>query len=186
MTEVIEREIVDAFTGVHNDGVARWTVMTRNPDGTLHAYLLPACTFDNLVAEYGFDAGDIDTLLKVAMLQLHIPAPELRSNAAIDAAAAAGFMRLGRPVTLGNSDSTGQARQAHMERIRWVEENLVRIVDPQPGQAMRVQALGRGVQAEASVDPYERLSQLKGTYLPDPEQIEERREELRQALGREV
>ncbi|MFI6886745.1 hypothetical protein [Streptosporangium canum] len=178
----IERHIVDAFASEHA-GVEMWTIRTRNPadpDAPDYCYLLPSITFENLAVEYGLPEDDIDELLRVAILQLHVPSH-------LDAPAAAqGLMRDGRPVTLGTADSTRQAREAHLARIAWVEANRVRIVAPNPSTARMVQALDADEPAEVAVDPAERLRALKASYRPDATRMKQRRADLQRLLGREV
>ena len=183
---MITREIVDAYLFTHPDGVERWTIQTRNEDGTLHSYLIPSEAFENLAVEYGFDPDDIDTLLKVAMLQPHIPEPRMPSNHGTDPAARKGYVRNGKPVVLETAASTDEAREALLERIRWVEENKVRIVEPKPGGRRKLRALDIDPHNDVEIDPYERLQALKATYRPDKMRMQEKRQRLRAILGRDV
>ncbi|MFI6793687.1 hypothetical protein ACIBG4_40785 [Nonomuraea sp. NPDC050383] len=186
MEAMITREIVDAYMHIGDDDTEWWMIATANPDGSHHVYALPACTFENLAAEYGFDADDIDHLLKVAMLQLHIPHLLPKENAAKDPAAAKGLVHQGKPVTLGNAATTAQAREAHLERIAWVEQNAVRVVDPVPGRK-RTSPAGNALAADTvEVEPHERLRALKQTYKPDPRRIERTRRHLAAKLRRDM
>ncbi|MEV0147067.1 MULTISPECIES: hypothetical protein [unclassified Nonomuraea] len=179
---MITREIVDACMHVGDDDAEWWMIVTANEDGTHHLYALPSITFENLAAEYGFDPDDVDHLLKVAILQLHIPSPLQRKNAATDPAAAKGMVRQGRPVSLSNADSTAQAREAHLERIAWVEETVLRLVEPSPGK----KRMSPKADGATEVEPHERLQALKATYRPDPRRVERRRRHLAAKLGRDV
>lgn len=184
---VATHEIVDAYVHVHPDGVERWTIVVRDDTGTQYAYVMPSDTCENLAVEYGLPEDDIDTLLKVAMLQCHIPEPRHPANHASDPAAKKGHVRKGRPIVLENADSTDQAREAHLERIRWVESNLVRIVEPKPGKAQRmVRALDVDPDTDVEVDPHSRLAALKATYRTDKDRIREKKRALGRALGREI
>ncbi|WP_113705359.1 hypothetical protein [Nonomuraea lactucae] len=183
---MITREIVDAYEHVGDDDTEWWMIVTASPDGTRHVYALPACTFENLSVEYGLDPGDIDELLRIAILQLHIPHPMQRANAANDAAALAGLVRNNRPVTFGNADSTGQAREAHLARIAWVEAHEVRILWPSPAARPTSRALDVDPGQDAVVDPHERLAALKATYRPDKERMAATRDHLSMLLGRPV
>ncbi|TMR99506.1 hypothetical protein [Nonomuraea basaltis] len=195
----IERTIVDANSWVHPDGVDRWTIMTVNPDGSLFGYILPVEGFANHAAEYGIDPADLDTLLRLCMLQLHIPAGH--HLAAIDAAiaqarAAQGKPTLvrttaaGLPVTLFTATSTEQARQAHFARLDYVEQHLVRIVQPTPGvrrTLATVSLAGDGVEPIVQdVDAKTRLDTLKQVFQPDLDTYAARRAELAEQLGRPV
>ncbi|TMR90380.1 hypothetical protein [Nonomuraea basaltis] len=192
----IERAIVDASTWVHDDGVERWAIMTVNPDGSLHTYLLPMVGFANHAAEYGIDPADIDTLLRLCMLQLHIPTG--KRLAEMDAAIAQtrqsqGMSALVRtaaavPVTLFTAASTTQARQAHSARLDYVEQNLVRIVQPMPGVRRKVPTVSlAGDTVEPlveEVDAAARLNALKKGFQPDLDAYEARRVALTERLGR--
>ncbi|MBB4702586.1 hypothetical protein [Sphaerisporangium siamense] len=183
---MITREIIDAYAMVHPDGVERWTIVTRQPDGTLWPYLLPSETFENLAVMYGLDPDDIDELLRVAMLELHIAEPRLPGNFAADPAAAAGHVRDGRPVVVETAETTEQAREAHLARVAWVEENEVRIVTPKPGRRRMLRALDIDSEADVEVDAHERLAQLKATYQADHDRMRDKRQMLSRAIGRQV
>ncbi|NUW45536.1 hypothetical protein [Nonomuraea rhodomycinica] len=184
---MIEREIVDAYLWQGDDGTAWWMIHTTNPGGPPYVYALPACTFANLAVEYGLDPDDIDTLLDVAIHQLHIPEPGVRRNAETDPAARKGMLRGGRPVTLGNADSTSHAREAHLERVAWVKETAVRVTAPTPGRRRVASPHALDLAGQAvEVDPGERLAVLKATYRPDPQLMAETRRRLKAALGRDV
>jgi hypothetical protein len=191
VVELIVREIVDAYAfdnGAHFDRepVYWWMVLTKDQDGQLFQYALPSCTFENLAVEYDLPADDIDELLRIAMLQLHILDPHDQANARTDPAAAKGLIHGGRPVTFGNAASTAQARAAHLERIAWVEQNAVRVTWPKPGTRRMTRALDRDPDRDVEVDPHERLTALKARYKPDRARMERKREQLRQILGRDV
>jgi len=172
---------------VHPDGVEYWTIVTKNPDGSSYVYLLPAVTFENLAVEYGLDETDIDTLLEVAILQLHVPEPSRPGNDKADPAAKAGHVRDGKPVTLANADSTQQAREAHLARIAWVRDNVVDVVMPQPGKKTKRIARALDVdQADDEIEPFKRMQDLKGSYRPNYMRMVKTQKQLRDALGRQV
>ncbi|MFI9553732.1 hypothetical protein [Nonomuraea endophytica] len=175
---------MDAYLHLGDDDTEWWMIVTKHQDGTLHVYALPSCTFENLAVEYGLDPDDIDELLRVAILQLHIPHPALRSNAPKDVAAVQGMLREGKPVALGNADSTAQAREAHLARISWVEQNVVQVVMPVPGRRIHTEAADLGLAED--VDPSARLAELKATYQPDPARMAATRDRLALVLGRRV
>ncbi|PZG53122.1 hypothetical protein C1I98_06075 [Spongiactinospora gelatinilytica] len=161
-----------------------WTIRTRDPampDAPDHCYMLPSITFENLAVEYGLDPDDIDELLRVAILQLEIPAKMMTSSGA-----ARDLLRGGRPVTLDNAESTAQAREAHLKRIALVEADHVRIAWPKPGMRVLARTLDADVSSETEVDPYQRLEALKATYRPDRKRMGEKRMALSTVLGREV
>lgn len=172
MAVLIERTIVDAHIQIDDHGYEWWAVVTENPDGTFHAYMLPSVTFDNLCAEYGLDENDIDELLRIAMLQIHIPDWTIHSSHESDVAAKKGMIRDGKPIYLGNADSVNDAREAHMARVNWVENNKVKIHWPESPQAMRMSHLGE------EVNPHSRLEALKSTYVPKMDRIARRKEML--------
>lgn len=180
---VVVREIVDAYLSTHPGGVKLWTIMTSNRDGSLWPYFIPPEGLENFAVEYGLDPDDFDGLLRFAMLDCHVNQP---TGAHDDPAMRAGHTHRGRPVWLDNASSTEQARAAHLERVDWVERNLVRIVQPVKGQRRRVRALDLDPDNDVEVDPYERLQALKATYWPDRDRMEQKRAFLRMALGREI
>ncbi|MEV1167331.1 hypothetical protein [Nonomuraea sp. NPDC049784] len=184
---MINREITDAYPWLGDDDTEWWMIHTTNPDGRPYVYAMPACTFENLAVEYGFEPDDIDTLLDVAIHQFHIPEPSMRRNHADDPAAGKGLLRKGAPVHLGNADSTAQARTAHLERIAWVKEKLVRVTVPERGQRRTVASgLDRAAVDAVEVDPHERLAALKATYKPDKSRMADTRNALSMLLGRPV
>ncbi|MEV6033559.1 hypothetical protein AB0L65_20560 [Nonomuraea sp. NPDC052116] len=195
----IERTIVDANTWVHGDGVERWTIMTENPDGSRHGYMLPVEGFANHAAEYGIDPADIDTLLRLCMLQLHIPTGErlaAMDKAIAEAHAAQGktavvrIATTGKPVTLFTAASTEHAREAHFARLDHVEQHMVRIVQPAPGARREVPTVSlAGDIVEPlveEVDAAARLGALKKGFQPDLATYEARRADLAEHLGRPV
>lgn len=187
---MIVREIVDAYALVHPDGVERWTIVTRTPDGSLWPYLIPTITFENLAVEYGLDPENIDELLRIALLQFHAPDPWQRPDVETDPAARKGYVRHGLPVRLDNSDSTAQAREAHLERIAYTEQHIAKFVMPKPGVKRTMPTLqqvgGRVESATVEVDAAERLAALKATYRPNYMRMVETRKRLQAELGRDV
>lgn len=176
---MIERKVIDAYINVGDDGVEWWMVITENPDGSKHTYALPSVTFENLAAEYGFDESDIDFLLDIAIHQLHIPEPLQKSNRDNDAAAKMGFVRDGMPVTLGNADSIDHAREAHLERIRWVKNNEIRVVmhDEHASGSARNLSADMNIQSD-------KLASLKETYQFDPDRLEAKRKAVQSHIER--
>lgn len=164
---MIERVVVNVIEHTDRDGVDRWTIMTRNPDGTLHGYVLPVFMFPQLAAEYGFDPEDFDTLLDVAIHQCHIDDELITSTEADPVARSRG----GRPVTLFNAESADDARAAHLERIEYVKRNVIRVVMPERGARFRVpvaQAADNSL-VHGDVEPMRILDGLKAKYGPDME-----------------
>ncbi|MBX6382155.1 MAG: hypothetical protein IRZ07_04145 [Microbispora sp.] len=161
----VERVIVNVIEHTDRDGVDRWTVITRNPDGSLHGYVLPVFGFPQLAAEYGIDPDDIDTLLDVALHQLHIPS-EMTTSTAADPVARA---YRGKPVTLFNAESVDDARAAHLERVEWVKANLIRIVLPQKAKARKAATAVDDGLADAEASAAQSLAALKAKYRSNPE-----------------
>lgn len=188
---MIIREVVDAYAinnglVIDREPTDWWMIVTRDQDGQTYTYALPACTFENLAVEYGLPEDDLDELMRIAMLQLHIPDPDAPEHAERDPAAAKGLMRRGRPVTFGNAASTEQARQAHLERVNWVEQNAVRVDWPKPGARRMSRALDLDPDRDVEVEPHTRLAALKAQYQPDKQRMERKRAHLRKILGRNV
>ncbi|MEU1088973.1 hypothetical protein ABZ401_19420 [Streptomyces sp. NPDC005892] len=136
--EYVVEEVREFFP---NPDTECWRIIYRKPDGTTHYHFMPKVTLENLAAEYLIDPDDVDTLISVALHQCFVPNP-LGPDMNQDVAAAAGMtapavintgtIRRGDmvPLTLHNSPSTAEAREAHLLRC---QNARVRVVPPKSG-----------------------------------------------------
>lgn len=166
----IIREVIDAVKIRRND-VDWWMVTTQNPDGSRYAYALPSFTFENLSVEYGFDPDDIDSLLDIAIHQLHIPPLEDLPDDE-DPAFQKGISVSGGKAHFGNAPTSETAKAAHLERVKWVKENMVEVRFPEKsGQKRMVNRMDLSTDEDVEVDPHNRLEILKQSYKPDAKRM---------------
>lgn len=153
-----------------------WAVNMTRPDGGSHTYVFPKFSLAQRAAEYGFDPGDIETILDVVLHEQFIHTPW---NPADDPAAQQGMVTpavesssAGRkgdmvPVDLFNAPTIALARDAHLARVTHAKKNRgrVRIPDkgPDPLDTIRAEhgVTSDGVAARARVVDLERRA-LRG------------------------
>jgi hypothetical protein len=121
-----------------------WHIVMLKPDGTLHDYIFPKATLENLAAEYGIDPAAVDDLLDIALHQPFAPSPDEPGSE--DPAGAAGMLsralvsrgtaRKGDlvPTTLYTAADAGEALAAHRVRIEYGKQHRVRVVPPKGGK----------------------------------------------------
>jgi hypothetical protein len=121
-----------------------WHIVMLKPDGTLHDYVFPQATLENLAAEYGIDPAAVEDLLDIALHQPFAPSPD--DPGGEDPAGAAGLLspalvsrgtaRKGDliPTTLYTAADAGEALAAHRIRIEYAKQNRVRVVAPKAGK----------------------------------------------------
>lgn len=127
-----------------NPNTPCWHIVMDKPDGTLHDYIFPQVTLENLAAEYGIDPTAVDDLLDIALHQPFAPSPD--DLGGDDPAGAAGLLspalvsrgtaRKGDliPTTLYTAADAGEALAAHRVRIEFAKENRVRVRPPKGGK----------------------------------------------------
>jgi hypothetical protein len=121
-----------------------WHIVMLKPDGTLHDYIFPQATLENLAAEYGIDPAAVDDLLDIVLHQPFAPHPD--DPGGEDPAGAAGLLspalvsrgtaRKGDliPTTLYTARDAGEALAAHRVRIEYAKQHRVRVVPPKGGR----------------------------------------------------
>lgn len=117
-----------------------WHIVMLKPDGTLHDFIFPQVTLENLAAEYDINPTAVDDLLDIALHQQFAPSPD--DPGGEDPAGAAGMLspalvsrgtaRKGDliPTTLYTATDAAQARAAHRVRIEYAKQHRVRVVPP--------------------------------------------------------
>jgi hypothetical protein len=142
----LEYEIVAVGEYHPNPNTPCWAVDMVKPDGTGHRLVFPQDTLAWRAAEYGIDPADTDQLLDIVLHEPWAPHPEDTITADQDPVLAAGLMspalesrgtvQAGDPVptTLYTADSTEQAREAHLMRIQYAKDHVVRAT-PRKGKA---------------------------------------------------
>ncbi|MGW3821793.1 hypothetical protein ACWEAF_05660 [Streptomyces sp. NPDC005071] len=153
----LEYEIVAVGEYHPNPHTPCWAVDMVKPDGTEHRHVFPQDTLAWRAAEYGIDPADTDQLLDIVLHEPWAPHPEDTITADKDPVLAAGLMspalesrgtvQAGDPVptTLYTADTTEQAREAHLMRIQYAKDNVVRAA-PRTGKADPLAAIkARGV-----------------------------------------
>jgi hypothetical protein len=121
-----------------------WHIVMLKPDGTLHDYIFPQATLENLAAEYGIDPAAVDDLLDIALHQPFAPSPD--DPGGEDPAGAAGMLsralvsrgtaRKGDliPTTLYTATDASEALAAHRIRIEYGKQHRVRVGPPKGGK----------------------------------------------------
>jgi len=114
------------FNVEYRDDVASvpvYCIDYTKPDGTHHRHITPPEALAWRAAEYDIDPADVDTLIDIIVHEVFIPDPTKPWNRKTDAAVKKGMLRKGgAPVTLANSTSAVEAREAHMARIEEVKK----------------------------------------------------------------
>ena len=137
-----------------NPSTECWAVTMLRPDSGTHAYVFPKFSLAQRAAEYGFDPGDIDTLLDIVLHEQFI---HTTGNPADDPAAQQGMMtpaltsRKGdmEPVDLFNAPTITQARDAHLARVEHAKKTRGRVRSPAKGpDPLDVIRSGHGVTAD--------------------------------------
>ncbi|TXJ75414.1 hypothetical protein E2C11_23160 [Streptomyces lavendulae] len=119
-----------------------WYVQYEDADGNAHTHIFPKATMEWRAAEYGLT--DPAEILDVILHEPHTPDPTPRSgfrsltNPAQRAAVAP------EPVTLYTATSTGEARDAHLERIEATKAATVCVTNP-PSDPLAVIREARGI-----------------------------------------
>lgn len=135
-----------------------WAVNMTRPDGGSHTYVFPKFSLAQRAAEYGFDPGDIETLLDVVLHEqfIHMPwnpveDPAAQQGMVTPAVESSSAARKGDmvPVDLFNAPTIALARDAYLARVDHAKKNRGRVRSPGKGpDPLDVIRAGHGITAD--------------------------------------